>query len=111
MIYDKAGDSDEKSLLLVNLLAREGYDVSLMVFEDLGYETTGIRVVSEVTDSSLKTFTDGRKEYVFVDAGVPRFIGSVPEIFQTADDPGIYRSGRVRRVTARSIMSGWLSRT
>lgn len=93
VIYEKAGDSDEKSLLLVNLLAREGYAVSLMVFEDLGYETTGIRVVSEVPDSSLKVFTDGKKEYVFVDAGVPRFIGSVPEIFQTADDPGIYPVG------------------
>ncbi|PKG31617.1 MAG: hypothetical protein CW742_12455 [Methanoregula sp.] len=93
VIYDKAGDSDEKSLLLVNLLAREGYDVSLMVFEDLGYETTGIRVVEEVPDSSLKVFSDGKKDYVFVDAGVPRFIGSTPEVFQTADDPGIYPVG------------------
>ena len=98
VIYDKAGDSDEKSLLLVNLLAREGYDVSLMVFEDLGYETTGIRVVSEVPDSSLKVFTDGKKEYVFVDARVPRFIGSVPEIFQTADDPGIYPVGNGTKI-------------
>lgn len=93
VIYDKAGDSDEKSLLLANLLAREGYDVSLMVFEDLGYEVTGIRVIEEVPDASLKVFSDGKKEYVFVDAGVPRFIGSVPEIFTTADDPGIYPVG------------------
>lgn len=93
VIYDKAGDSDEKSLLLVNLLAREGYDVSLMVYEDLGYETTGIRVVDEIPDSSLKVFTNGKKDYVFIDAGVPRFIGSVPEAFLTADDPGIYPVG------------------
>ena len=93
VIYDKAGDSDEKSLLLVNLLAREGYDVSLMVFEDLGYETTGIRIVNEVTDSSLKVFSDGKKDYVFVDALIPRFIGSVPEIYRTADDPAIYPVG------------------
>jgi hypothetical protein len=97
VIYDKAGDSDEKSLLLVNLLALEGYDVSLMVFEDLGYESTGLRIVNEVPDSSLKVFADGKKEYVFVDAGVPRFIGSVPEIFQTADDPGIYPVGNGTR--------------
>ena len=93
VIYDKAGDSDEKSLLLVNLLAREGYDVALLVFEDLGYESTGIRVVSEVPDSSMKVFTDKNREYVFIDAGVPRFIGSVPEIFKTADDPAIYPVG------------------
>lgn len=93
VIYDKGGDSDEKSLLLVNLLAREGYDTSLLVFEDLGYETTGIRVVTEVTDSSLKVFTDGKKNYIFVDAGIPRFIGSVPEIYLTASEPAIYPVG------------------
>jgi hypothetical protein len=93
VIYDKAGDSDEKSLLLANLLAREGYDVSLMVYEDLGYETTGIRVVDEVPDSSLKVFTSGKKNYVFIDAGVPRFIGSIPDAFQNADDPAIYPVG------------------
>lgn len=93
VIYDKAGDSDEKSLLLVNLLAREGYDVSLMVYEDLGYETTGIRVIEEIPDASLKVFTNGKKDYVFIDAGIPRFIGSVPDAFQTADDPAIYPVG------------------
>ncbi|WAC05821.1 MAG: hypothetical protein OS112_04125 [Methanoregula sp.] len=93
VIYDKAGDSDEKSLLLVNLLAREGYDVALMVYEDLGYETTGIRVVEEIPDASLKVFSDGKKDYVFIDAGVPRFIGSVPDVFLTADDPAIYPVG------------------
>ncbi|NMB79699.1 MAG: hypothetical protein GYA23_11475 [Methanomicrobiales archaeon] len=96
VIWDKAGDSDEKSLLLANLLAREGYDVSLMVFEDLQYETTGIRIVQEVPDSSLKAFTDGKKEYIFVDACSPRFIGSVPDKpvdFAVADDPAIYPVG------------------
>jgi hypothetical protein len=93
VIYDKAGDSDEKSLLLVNLLAREGYDVALMVYEDLGYETTGVRVIEEIPDASLKVFTDGKKEYVFIDAGVPRFIGSVPDAFVSADDPAIYPVG------------------
>lgn len=93
VVYDKEGDSDEKSLLLVNLLARQGYDVALLVYEDLGYETTGIRVVDEIPDSSLKVFTNGKKDYVFIDAGVPRFIGSVPAPFQNADDPAIYPVG------------------
>lgn len=93
VIYDKGGDSDEKSLLLVNLLAREGYDTALIVFEDLGYETTGIRVITEVPDSSLKVFTNGKKDYLFVDAGLPRFIGSVPDIYLTASEPAIYPVG------------------
>jgi hypothetical protein len=94
VIFEKSGDSYEKSLLLANLLSREGYDVSLMVFEDLGYETTGIRVINEVKDSSLKVFSDGKKDYVFIDAGIPRFIGSVPDDFLTAESPTIYPVGK-----------------
>ncbi|MDD1693635.1 MAG: hypothetical protein LUQ71_02815 [Methanoregula sp.] len=93
VIYDKSGDSDEKSLLLTKLLSREGYDVALLVYEDLGYEATGIRVHEEVPDASLKVFSDGKRDYVFVDAGVKRFIGSVPDTFVSADDPGIYPVG------------------
>lgn len=93
VIYDKSGDSDEKSQLLAKLLAHEGYDVSLMVYDDLGYEATGIRIIDEVPDSSLKVFSNGKKDYVFVDAGVSRFIGSVPDVFLTADDPEIYPVG------------------
>jgi hypothetical protein len=97
IIYDKSGDSDEKSLLLVNLLAREGYDVSLMVFEEEGYETIGIRVIEQVPDSSLTVFSDGKKDYIFVDASQPAFIGSVPRKpvdFQNVDDPTIYPVGK-----------------
>lgn len=96
VIYEKGGDSDEKSLLLVNLLAREGYDASLVVFEDEGYETTGIRVIEEVSDSSLKVFSDGKKDYIFVDASIPAFIGAVPRKpvdFEMVDDPAIYPVG------------------
>ncbi len=93
VIYDKAGDSDEKSLLLVNLLAREDYDVAMIVFEERGYETTGIRVTKEVPDASLKVFTTGKKDYVYIDASTPRFIGSVPEDFQNYDDPAVFPVG------------------
>ena len=96
VIYDKGGDSDEKSQLLVKLLAREGYDVSLMVFEDEGYETTGIRVIEQVPDSSLRVFSNGKKDYIFVDASKSAFIGAVPRKpvdFMTVDDPAIYPVG------------------
>jgi hypothetical protein len=92
VIYDKAGDSDEKSQLLAKLLSHEGYDVSLMVFENR-YETTGIRVIEDVPDASLKVFSDGKKSYAFVDAATPRFIGSIPADFKSSDDPAIYPVG------------------
>lgn len=93
VIYDKAGDSDEKSQLLAHLLSREGYDVAYLVFTDLGYETLGIRVVKDLPDASLRVFSNGQKDYVFIDAAVSRFIGSVPDAFAEADDPVIYPVG------------------
>jgi hypothetical protein len=93
VIYDKAGDADEKGQLLAKLLAREGYDVALLVFEDLGYETVGIRVNDEIPDASLKVFSDGKKDYVFIDAGQSRFIGSIPAAFQSSDEPVIFPVG------------------
>ena len=96
VIYDKSGDSDEKSQLLAKLLSREGYDVSLMVFEDLQYETIGIRVIEQVPDASLKVFSDGKKDYIFVDNTKPAFIGAIPRgpvDFTTTDDPAIYPVG------------------
>jgi hypothetical protein len=100
VIYEKAGDVDEKSLLLANLLSREGYDVALMVFENEGYETIGIRVIEQVPDSSLKVFSDGKKDYIFIDVSKSAFIGAVPRKpldFTTADDPAIYPVGRGTR--------------
>ena len=93
VVYDKAGDSDEKTQLLTRLLSREGYDVAILVYEDLGYAATGIHIHKDVPDSSLKVFSDGKKDYIFVDPSVSRFIGSVPDTFVTASDPMIYPVG------------------
>ena len=68
-----------------------------MVFEEEGYEMTGIRVIEQVPDSSLKVFSDGEKDDIFVDASQPAFIGSVPRKpvdFQNVDDPTIYPIGK-----------------
>jgi hypothetical protein len=97
VIYEKSGDSDEKSMLLANLLSREGYDVSLMVFEDLQFETIGIHVVNDVPDSSLKVYSDGKKDYIFIDASQPAFIGAVPRKpidFMNVEEPAIYPVGK-----------------
>jgi hypothetical protein len=97
VIYEKKGDSDEKSMLLANLLSREGYAVSLMVFEDLQYETVGIHVVKDVPDSSLKVYSDGKRDYIFIDATQSAFIGAVPRKpvdFMTVEEPAIYPVGK-----------------
>jgi len=93
VIYDKAGDSDEKSQLLAKLLAREGYDVSLMVFEDVGLEVVGIRVHEEVPDSNIKVFSDGHRDYVYVDVLNKGFIGNTPANLKAEEDLGIYPVG------------------
>ena len=93
VIYDKAGDSDEKSLLLANLLAREGYDIALLVFEDVGLEEVGIRVHTEVPDSNIKVFSDGHRDYVYVDTLNKGFIGNTPANLKAEEDPGIYPVG------------------
>jgi len=93
VIYDKAGDSDEKSLLLANLLAREGYDVALLVFERAGLEEVGIRVHEEVPDSNIKVFSDGHRDYVYVDTLNKGFIGNTPYNLMQEEDIGIYPVG------------------
>jgi len=40
---DAEGDCDEKSALLAGLLAREGYDVCLLLFPDAGHMAVGLR--------------------------------------------------------------------
>jgi hypothetical protein len=59
------------------------------VFADPGNETTGIRIIGEVPDASLTVFSDGKQEDLCTDAGIFGFIGSMPDMFQNADDPGI----------------------
>ncbi|HEX3001529.1 MAG TPA: hypothetical protein VHN82_04040 [Methanoregula sp.] len=84
VIYDKAGDSDEKSLLLANLLARENYDVALLFFEDERIQEVGIRIHNEVPDSNIQVFSNSKKEYVYVEAASSglNFIGNTPSVLK-----------------------------
>jgi hypothetical protein len=95
VIYDKAGDADEKSLLLANLLAKENYDVALLYFEDNRLEEVGIRIHEEVPDSNIKVFSNSRKEYAYVEAASPgiNFIGNTPHDQQIANNPWVSSIG------------------
>nr|WP_320161110.1 hypothetical protein [uncultured Methanoregula sp.] len=95
VIYDKAGDTDEKSLLLANLLAKENYDVALLYFEDNQLEEVGIRINEEVPDSNINVFSNSRKEYVYVEAASSglNFIGNTPSYLKTANNPWVSSVG------------------
>ena len=69
---DGDGDCDDKTLLLGGLLAREGYDVAILLFEAEEHVSLGIRSAG-----------DGYKGtgYDFVETTAPAFIGMVPDSF------------------------------
>ncbi len=64
------GDCDDKTLLLAALLAREGYDVAVLMFEPEEHVALGIR-------SADIPYRD--TGYAFVETTVPGYLGQVPE--------------------------------
>ncbi len=67
---ESMGDCDDKTLLLAALLSREGYDVSVLMFEPEEHVALGIR-------SADIAYRD--TGYAFVETTVPGYIGQVPE--------------------------------
>ncbi len=67
---ETAGDCDDKALLLAGLLAREGYDVAIMLFDAEQHVALGLRV-----DSPGYRGTG----YAFVETTAPGLIGMVPD--------------------------------
>lgn len=109
VVYDKAGDSDEKSLLLANLLARENYDVALLYFEDERLMEVGIRVHEEVPDSNIKVFSNSRKEYAYVESATAdvNFIGNTPTPLKAANNPWVSSVGNGTK-GYRHITYNWM---
>jgi hypothetical protein len=54
-VIDKFGDCDDKSMLLIGLLTRAGYDAVLLVFEEESHATVGIKT----TDTTAYPNTGG----------------------------------------------------
>ena len=84
VIYDMKGDCDEKSMLLIGMLAHEGYDTALIIFPEYSHATAGIRIIT-TGDTSFRQFKskDGRK-YVFIESTSPNYIGEYPEYYEDA---------------------------
>lgn len=82
VLFDKMGDCDEKSLLLIGLLKSSGYDTALILFPDMGHAVSGIRIIPQ-GDTGFRMFKadDGRK-YLFIEATAPAYIGLYPDEYE-----------------------------
>jgi hypothetical protein len=94
------GDCDEKSLLLLGLLDREGYDAAILLFPDKHHATAGIRIVTDGTPS-FRVYTLGGRKYVYIETTRPSFIGLYPDDFENAD-PVVIPTGN-GTITYRAI--------
>jgi hypothetical protein len=83
-----AGDCDDKTLLLAGLLAREGYDVAIMLFEAEQHVALGIR--------SAELPYEGTS-YAFVETTSAGFVGMVPDTLAGGtvleSEPRLFRIG------------------
>jgi hypothetical protein len=91
VILDWKGDCDEKSLLLLGMLHREGYDAAILLFTAQQHATAGIRIAS-VTQPSFRVFDTGGRKYVYIETTRPTFIGLYRDEFATAN-PVVIPSG------------------
>lgn len=91
-IVDRAGDCDDKSLLAAALLAREGYDVALLLFTPERHLALGIRGNGETHKNS---------GYMYVEMTAPSIIGFVPEQLEggqaLTSEPEVIRIGEGTR--------------
>jgi hypothetical protein len=78
------GDCDEKSLLLLGMLAHEGYDTALLLFPGEHHAAAGIGI-SVNGNPSFRVFTspDGGK-YFYIESTGPTYIGRYTEPFGSA---------------------------
>ncbi len=85
---DGTGDCDDKTLLLAGLLAREGYDVAILMFEPEKHVALGIR------SADLPYRDTG---YAFVETTSGGFIGMVPDSLTggltLTSEPRVFRIG------------------
>ena len=100
VILDGKGDCDEKSLLLLGLLNREGYDAAILLFPDKHHATAGIRIVTE-GQPAFRVYTLGSRKYVYIETTRPSFIGLYPDGFEN-ENPIIVPTGN-GTITYRAI--------
>ena len=93
VIFDGKGDCDEKALLLNGLLSREGYDVALLAFPSLQHVTSGIRIHLPSNKPSFRVFSDGTRDYVYIETTTTRLIGFYGDDYDHVPQPIIVPVG------------------
>lgn len=108
-VVDRAGDCDDKSLLLAGLLSREGYTVALLLFgpeshmavgvgsDDYRYKNTGYAFVETTNYSFIGVPTDN--------LGGDLTLYSDPVIIPISNGTKFYRSGRETQYIQDMYMS------
>jgi hypothetical protein len=93
VIYDGTGDCDEKAMLLCGILSREGYDVALLAFPTLNHATAGIRIHLTTANPNFRVFSDGRRDYVYIETTQTRLIGFYNESYEDVPEPVVVPVG------------------
>ncbi|MDD5025191.1 MAG: hypothetical protein PHN79_08835 [Methanoregula sp.] len=93
VIYDKMGDCDEKAILLNGILSREGYDVALLIFPTKKHATSGIRIHLATNRPSFRVFSDGQRDYVYIETTRTRLIGFYTEEYENVPSPVVVPVG------------------
>lgn len=92
---DAAGDCDDKTLLLAALLSREGYDVTVLLFEPEKHVALGIRSAD---------IPYGDTGYAYTETTAAGLIGMVPDEF--ADGVKLESEPRVLRINGGTTPYG-----
>jgi len=97
VIYDKSGDCDDKAILLNGILSREGYDVALLIFPAMKHATSGIRIHLATNKAPFRVFSDGKRDYVYIETTRTRLIGFYSDDYETVPEPLVVPVGNGTR--------------
>ncbi len=97
VIYDKTGDCDDKAILLNGILSREGYDVALLIFPTMKHATSGIRIHLATNTAPFRVFSDGKRDYVYIETTRTRLIGFYSDDYETVPEPLVVPVGNGTR--------------
>jgi len=105
VIGDMKGDCDEKSLLLLGMLAHEGYDTALLLFPGEHHAAAGIGITVNGNPSFRVFESPDSRKYFYIESTGPTYIGRYTEPFGSAEvkvvplGSGTKRFNRVNYVT------------
>ena len=100
-VVDRAGDCDDKSLLLAGLLSREGYSVALLLFGPESHMAVGVGSDSYLYKNTGYAFVE-TTNYSFIGVPTDKLAGNLtlysdPVVIPISNGTKSYRSGTATR--------------